>query len=107
MSLYGIYGSHSVEACPLNNKNNAKIFYDLSKSDITQVMKDCKINKIIAQYHSGLEHTLLWVVDAEDAHLIERFCIEIGLASFHTLKIVPLSTFNEELIPTIKRIHGL
>ena len=47
------------------------------------------------------------VVDAEDAHLIEKFCVEIGLASFHTLKIVPLSTFNEDVIPTIKRIHGL
>ena len=107
MSLFGIYGSHTVEACPLNNRKSAELFYELSKSDITQVMKDCKINKIIARYHSRLEHTLLWVVDAEDAHLIERFCVEIGLASFHTLKIVPLSTFNEDVIPTIKRIHGL
>ena len=106
MSLFGIYGSHTVEACLFNNQKNAEIFYGLSKSDITQVMKECKIHKIVAKYHSGLEHTLLWVVDAEDPHLIEKICIEIGLASFHTLKIVPLSTFTDNLIPTIKQIHG-
>ncbi len=24
MALYGVYGSHSVEACPVNNLENAK-----------------------------------------------------------------------------------
>ena len=24
MSLYGVYGSHTVEACPVNNLENAK-----------------------------------------------------------------------------------
>jgi hypothetical protein len=61
----------------------------------------------VAQFHSALEHTLLWVVDADDPHLIQQFSIDAGMASFNTIKIVPLITFNDGVIPMIKEIHSL
>jgi hypothetical protein len=30
-----------------------------------------------------LEHTLIWILEAENAQLLEEFCIESPLASFH------------------------
>ena len=41
------------------------------------------ISKVVGLYHSGLEHTLTWVVEAENVQLLEEFCIESQLASFH------------------------
>lgn len=32
MGLYGIYGSHTVEACPVNNLENAKRFVAFAES---------------------------------------------------------------------------
>jgi len=65
-----------------------------------------KINKIVGQYHSGLEHTFLWILDAEDPHLIQQFAVESGMASFNEVKIVPLETF-EGVAEGAKKIHGL
>ena len=49
--------------------------------------------KILHQFHSALEHTFLWVVDADNPHLIEEFMV--GTAGrMNTLKIVPLITFQ-------------
>lgn len=59
--------------------------------------KKYSINKILGQYHSALEHTFLWVVDADDPHLVEKFCIDGGLAKFNAVKIVPLITFKDVL----------
>ncbi len=33
MALYGIYGSHTVEACPVNNKAVAKQLVAFAESD--------------------------------------------------------------------------
>jgi len=45
--------------------------------------------KILHQFHSGLEHTFLWVVEAANAQkLMERTA-----GGFNTVKIVPLITF--------------
>lgn len=106
MALFGIYGSHTTEACPVNNVNTAKGIVQRAPADRESMAKKYKINNIVGQYHSGLEHTFLWIVDAEDAHLIEQFCIESGLASFNAVKIVPLITFND-VIETVKKIHSL
>ncbi len=38
-----------------------------------------RINNVLGQYHSALEHTSLWIVDADDPHLIEEFALEAGL----------------------------
>ncbi len=82
MSLYGVYGSHTVEACPVNNLENAKRLVSFAESDPTPLLSKHRINEVLGQYHSAFEHTFLWIVDAEDPHLVEKFAIEPGLASF-------------------------
>jgi hypothetical protein len=107
MALYGIYGSHATEACPWNNVEVAKAVLAVAEGDLAAVAREHKISKILGQYHSALEHTFLWVVDAEDPHLIQDFCVATGIASFNRLRIVPLITFQEGVIPGLKRIHSL
>ena len=104
MALYGISGSHTPEACPLNNSTNAKTVLSAENMDLTQIAQKYKINKIIGQYHSTLEHTFLWVIDAEDPHLIQQFCIETGIASFNTVKIIPMVTL-QQVIETVKKVN--
>ena len=59
--------------------------------------------KILHQFHSALEHTILWVVDADNPHLIEEFMA--GTAGrMNTLKIVPLITF-QTVIERCKKIE--
>jgi hypothetical protein len=107
MALYGIYGSHTVEACPLTNRQIAEKVAALAVSDMAGASRKYKINRILGQYHAALEHTFVWVVDAEDPHHIEQFCIDSGVASFNTIKIVPLITFTEGVLARIKEAHGL
>ena len=104
MSLYGIYGEHTVERCASNNVEVAKQVIATSERDLTELMKKCKINKIVNQYHSAFEHTLLWVVDAEDAHLIQDFAFESGMTAINKIKIVPLITFKEGVVPLAKKV---
>jgi len=104
MALYGISGSHTTNACPLNNNVNAKTVLDSENLDLVQITQKYKINKIIGQYHSALEHTFLWIVDAEDPHLIQQFCIEEGIASFNAVKIIPMVTF-QQVIETVKKVN--
>ena len=107
MSLYGIYGSHSVEACPVNNLENAKKLVSFEASDPAPLLAKYHISDVLGQYHSAFEHTFVWVVDAEDPHLIEGFALESGLASFNNLKIVPLKRLSDGVIPLVKQAHGL
>ena len=108
MALYGIYGKHATEACPWNNIETAKRRLRLvEERDLGALTAQFKMNAIVGQYHSALEHTFLWVVDAEDPHLIQEFCVATGLASINELKIVPLITFLEGVIPGLKKIHSL
>ncbi len=107
MALYGIYGKHTTEACPWNNIDTAKRLQALAEGGIDVVAQENNIHAIIAQYHSALEHSFLWVVDADDPHSIQNFCVASGLASINELKIVPLITFNEGVIPGLKKIHAL
>ena len=76
MSLYGVYGSHTVEACPVNNLENGKKLVSFAESDPAPFLSTYRINNVLGQYHSAFEHTFLWVVDAEDPHLIEEFALE-------------------------------
>ncbi len=82
MALYGIYGS-------------------------TPLLSMHRINNVLGQYHSAFEHTFVWIVDADDPHLIEEFALEAGLASFNELRIVPLKTLSEGVIPRVKKVHDL
>ncbi len=107
MALFGIYGKHTVDACPWNNIETARMLKTFAESDIGPLAKKYKINSIVGQYHTALEHSFLWVVDAEEAHLVTDFCVEAGIAKINDLKIVPMITFNEGVIPGLKKIHSL
>ncbi|MFQ5940073.1 MAG: hypothetical protein ACE5KA_00015 [Nitrososphaerales archaeon] len=96
MALYGIYGSHTPETCPWNNVEIRKGVLDAaSRFENPEGFAKYKINKVVGQYHSALEHTFLWIVDAEDPHLIQQFAVDSGMARFNFLKFVPLITFKE------------
>ncbi len=43
----------------------------------------------------------------EEAHQITDFCVEVKVAKFNELKIVPMITFNEGVIPGLKKIQSL
>jgi len=103
MALYGIYGRHEISECPINKKENAIYINKMLNTDLSQVLPKYKINSIIGQYHSGFEHTFLWVLDAEDAQLIQQFALDIELTSFNELKIVPLMEFKDAAAITKKK----
>ena len=106
MALYGIYGRHEISDCPLNNSETRKMVAEIAKTDMSSVLPKYKINKVVGQFHSGLEHTFLWVLDAEDPHLIQQWAVDTGAASFNEVKIVPLETF-QGVAEGAKKIHGL
>ncbi len=78
-----------------------------AESDFDSQAQVYKINKIVGQYHSALEHTFLWVVEAQDFHLIQEFCVATGVATINKLKIVPLITSREGVISRLMKIHSL
>jgi hypothetical protein len=102
MVLYGIYGSHTTESCPLNNIQSRKIVLEMAAEDLENIANKNRV-KILEQYHSALEHTFLWTVDTEDAHLVERFMIETGWAAFNAVKIVPLGKY-QNVIDACKKL---
>ena len=65
-------------------------------------MKKYKIKKILGFYMSTLEHLWVIIFDAESAHDIENLCLETGIASFNTVKIVPMNTL-EGIMRKLKR----
>jgi hypothetical protein len=67
MALYGIYGEHTQEACRLYNKENRQL---VLSQNIEKNAQKYGV-KILHQFHSGLKHTFLWIVDADNAHLIQ------------------------------------
>ena len=102
MALYGIYERHEIRDCPLNNSETRKMVAEIAKMDMSSVLPKYKINKVVGRYHSGLEHTFLWILDAEDPHLLQQFAIDGGAASFNEIKIVPLMTFDDVVRETGK-----
>ena len=101
MAIYGIYGSHTTESCPLNNIESRKIVLNMA-GDLDNIANKNSI-KILEQYHSALEHTFLWTVDTENAHSVERFMIESGWAAFNAVKIVPLGRY-QNVIEACKKL---
>ena len=49
--------------------------------------------KILHQFHSALEHTFLWIVQADNPHTIE-YPMSRTSGVFNTLKILPLITLQ-------------
>ncbi len=105
-TLWGIYGAHNRHDCPVNNKETAKEVIAISKMDLQPLMEKYGITEIVDMYHSGLEHTLLWVVKTTRPHDLEEFSIELGVARWSDLKFVPERTF-EDVIRDVTGIHGL
>ncbi len=105
-TLWGIYGAHNRHDCPVNNKETAKEAIAISKMDLQPLMEKYGITEIVDMYHSGLEHTLLWVVKTTRPHDLEEFSIELGVARWNDLKFVPERTF-EDVIRDVTALHGL
>ncbi len=99
--LFGIFATHSPELCPLNNEKSKKIFMNL-RVNMEKEMKKYNINNIVEFYMSVLEHEWIIIIDAVHAHDIEKLCIDVGISSLSTVKIVPMNLYDE----TIKRFES-
>ncbi len=53
MALYGVYGSHTTEACPVNNKEIAQRLVQFSETDLEPIATKYKINQVVGQFHSA------------------------------------------------------
>jgi len=69
--LFGVFAIHSPESCPINNENNKKIFMRLGEKLETESKKfeNVKVNEF---YMSVLEHEWIIIIDAINAHDIEK-----------------------------------
>lgn len=94
--LFGVFATHSPESCPINNENSKKIFMKL-RENMEKEMKKYEINKIVEFYMSVLEHEWIIVIDAVHAHDIEKLCIDVGISSLSTVKIVPMNLYSDTL----------
>ncbi len=99
---YGIYGTHTTEACPLFNEENKNLLLEVAST----FEKDATAKgiKIISMYHSGLEHTFEWIVEAPGAHAIQDLMVETKVAKFNATKIVPLRT-TENIVEYLQSIE--
>ncbi|HIE47246.1 MAG: hypothetical protein ABGW49_04745 [Nitrosopumilus sp.] len=92
--LFGVFATHSPESCPINNEASKKTFIQM-KNKMDVEMKKYNINKIVEFYMSVLEHQWIIVIDAVHAHDIERLCIDVGISSMSTVKIVPMNLYED------------
>jgi hypothetical protein len=100
-ALYGIYGEHTQEACPLYNEQNRRwLLANLPNQEKNAQKYGLRI---LQQYHSALEHTFLWVVEAENAQSVEDLMAR-SAGRFNTVRIVPLVTF-QVVIERCKKIE--
>ncbi len=105
-TLWGIYGAHNRHDCPVNNRETAKEVIAISMMDLQPLMEKYGITAIVDMYHSGLEHTFVWVVQTTRPHDLEEFSIELGVARWNDLKFVPERTF-EDVVRDVTALHGL
>lgn len=106
-TLWGIYGAHNRHDCPVNNVETAKFVIAASEMDLQPLMEKYGVTAVVDQYHSGLEHTFLWAVETKEPHNLEEFSIELGIARWNDLKFVPLRTFKEGVVDSVRVLHGL
>ena len=92
--LFGVFARHSPESCPLNNEQSKKIFLEIDKK-IKKSIEKHNIERLIGFYMSVLEHEWVIILDAKNAHDIETMCIDVGISSTSTVKIVPLNEFSK------------
>jgi hypothetical protein len=72
------------------------------KTKMDVEMKKYNISKIVEFYMSVLEHEWIIVIDAVHAHDIEKLCIDVGISSISTVKIVPMNLYSD----TIKKFDA-
>ena len=94
MVLFGVFSIHSPEACPLNNHANRLVAMKILEK-MNNIKKKYRIKEIRGFYASVLEHQFVIILDAQDAHDVEKMVIDVGLSKFNTLKIVPLNEFAQ------------
>src|SRR5690242_7984847 len=92
--LFGISAVHSPESCPLNNSSNREVFKQIYKR-LEENSAKYGIKKIVCFYMSVLEHQWFIILEANSAHNIEQICIDSGISSFNTVKIVPLADYQD------------
>jgi translation initiation factor 6 (eIF-6) len=92
--LFGVFATHSPESCPINNEVSKKTFIQM-KNKMDVEMKKYNINRIVEFYMSVLEHQWIIIIDAVHAHDIERLCIDVGISSMSTVKIVPMNLYED------------
>ncbi|MCA9812210.1 MAG: hypothetical protein KC483_05040 [Nitrosarchaeum sp.] len=100
--LFGVFAIHSPESCPLNNKESKQIFLGIGKK-LEESIKKHNIEKLVGFYMSVLEHEWIIILDANNAHDIETMCIDVGISSTSTVKIVPLNEFEKVLARIAKK----
>jgi hypothetical protein len=93
METYGIYGTQTTEACPMNNKENRKMLLQVAST--FEQDANAKGIEVISMYHSGLEHTFEWIVEASGTHVIQDLLVETKVATFNAIKIVPMWTTQD------------
>jgi hypothetical protein len=106
-SLWGIYGRHDVHDCPLNDRARAEQVVAASRADLRPLLEKYGITAIRDRYHSGLEHTFVWAIETTRPQDLEMFAVELGLAGWNDLKIVPLVTFEDGVVPMVSKVHGI
>jgi len=94
--LFGIFAIHSPESCPMNNDSSKRMFVQVQKK-IEDNLEKFKVSKIIGFYMSVLEHEWIIILDADNSHDIEKLCIEVGISSVSTVKIVPINTYSDAI----------
>ena len=94
--LFGVFAIHSPESCPINNEDSKKIFMKLGEKLDTESKKYDNV-KVIEFYMSVLEHEWTIIIDAVNAHDIEKLCIDVGISSLSTVKIVPMNLYSDTL----------
>lgn len=94
--LFGVFATHSPESCPLNNKTSREMFMQI-QDKIEANLDGFKVSKILGFYLSVLEHEWIIILDADNSHDIEKLCIDVGISSVSTVKIVPISMYSDAI----------
>jgi len=100
--LFGVFATHSPESCPMNNKASREMFMQI-QDKIESNLAGFKVSKILGFYMSVLEHEWIIILDADNSHDIEKLCIEVGISSVSTVKIVPINMYSD----AIKKMKSL
>jgi hypothetical protein len=73
---------------------NKKVFLEI-KDKLEKNKTKYGVKNIEAFYLSVLEHEWMIIFEAESAHDIESLCIEAGIGSFNTVKLIDLKRYDD------------